>query len=143
MIIPVRCFTCGRILGDKYVFYKKELENEQEIMINLANMIIDLYMSESCLLRSEKLTLKRGEDNCEIQILMSKNYILKTLETCSKSGFEIIQALPSSSIEKKILLKALNRLTKKPDYNIKEIRRKINKNDKISCFISTSSFKIF
>ena len=46
---------------------------------------------------SEKLTLKRGEDNCEIQILMSKNYILKTLETCSKSGFEIIQALPSSS----------------------------------------------
>ncbi|MDA9726889.1 acyl-CoA dehydrogenase family protein [Bacteroidota bacterium] len=113
------------LLGKCSQVYKKELENEQEIMINLANMIIDLYMSESCLLRSEKLTLKRGEDNCEIQILMSKNYILKTLETCSKSGFEIIQALPSSSIEKKILLKALNRLTKKPDYNIKEIRRKI------------------
>jgi len=113
------------LLGKCSQVYKKELENEQEIMINLANIIIDLYMSESCLLRSEKLTLKRGEDNCEIQILMSKNYILKTLETCSKSGFEIIQALPSSSIEKKILLKALNRLTKKPDYNIKEIRRKI------------------
>ena len=113
------------LLGKCSQVYKKELENEQEIMINLANMIIDLYMSESCLLRSEKLALKNGEDNCEIQILMSKNYILKTLETCSKSGFEIIQALPSSSIEKKILLKGLNRLTKKPDYNIKEIRRKI------------------
>ena len=34
---------------------------------------------------------------------MSKNYILKTLETCSKSGFEIIQAVPSSSIEKEVI----------------------------------------
>ena len=79
------------LLGKCSQVYKKELENEQEIMINLANMIIDLYMSESCLLRTEKLELKNGEINCEIQILMSKNYILKTLETCSKSGFEIIQ----------------------------------------------------
>ena len=94
-------------------------------MLNLADMIIDLYMSESSLLRAKKLALKNGEENCEIQILMSKNYILKTLETCSKSGFEIIQSLPISSLEKKVLLKGLNRYTKKPNYNIKEMRRKI------------------
>jgi len=113
------------LLGKSSQVYKKELENEQEVMLNLANMIIDLYMSESSLLRTEKLALKNGEENCKIQILMTKNYILKTLETCSKSGFEIIQALPLSSLEKKVLIKGLNRYTKKPNYNIKEIRREI------------------
>ena len=26
MIIPIRCFTCGKILGDKWNYYKSELE---------------------------------------------------------------------------------------------------------------------
>jgi DNA-directed RNA polymerase subunit N (RpoN/RPB10) len=26
MIIPVRCFTCGKVLADKYEFYKKKVE---------------------------------------------------------------------------------------------------------------------
>ncbi len=113
------------LLGKCSQVYKKELENEQEIMLNLADMIIDLYMSESSLLRAEKLDLKNKEEDCNIQILMSKNYLFKTLNTCSQAGYEIIQALPLSSLEKKIFIKALNRYTKKPNYNIKEIRRQI------------------
>tara|TARA_B100000886_G_scaffold320631_1_gene262238 strand:+ start:435 stop:662 length:228 start_codon:yes stop_codon:yes gene_type:complete len=26
MIIPVRCFTCGKVLGDKWNFYQKEIQ---------------------------------------------------------------------------------------------------------------------
>ena len=26
MIIPVRCFTCGKVLGDKYDYYKNKVE---------------------------------------------------------------------------------------------------------------------
>lgn len=26
MIIPVRCFTCGKVLADKWEYYKKEVE---------------------------------------------------------------------------------------------------------------------
>lgn len=26
MIIPVRCFTCGKVLGDKYNYYKKKVD---------------------------------------------------------------------------------------------------------------------
>ncbi len=113
------------LLGKCSQIFKKELEHEQEIMLNLADMIIDLYMAESSLLRAEKLILKKKKETCKTQILMSQNYLYKTLNTCSQSGFEIIQALPLSSIERKILLKGLNRFTKKPAYNIKEIRRKI------------------
>ena len=25
MIIPVKCFTCGKVLGDKYRFYVREV----------------------------------------------------------------------------------------------------------------------
>lgn len=25
MIIPIRCYTCGKLLADKYEYYKKEL----------------------------------------------------------------------------------------------------------------------
>lgn len=33
MIIPVRCFTCGKVLADKWLYYEKkciEMEKEQE-----------------------------------------------------------------------------------------------------------------
>ena len=26
MIIPVRCFTCGEVLGDKWNYYQKEIQ---------------------------------------------------------------------------------------------------------------------
>jgi len=25
MIIPIKCYTCGKLLADKYLYYKKEL----------------------------------------------------------------------------------------------------------------------
>lgn len=30
MIIPVRCFTCGKVLGDKWVYYNKKVEELKE-----------------------------------------------------------------------------------------------------------------
>jgi DNA-directed RNA polymerase subunit N (RpoN/RPB10) len=35
MIIPVKCFTCGKVLGDKYRYYvseviKKKMANDQQ-----------------------------------------------------------------------------------------------------------------
>ena len=26
MIIPIKCFTCGKVLADKWLYYKKEVE---------------------------------------------------------------------------------------------------------------------
>jgi DNA-directed RNA polymerase subunit N (RpoN/RPB10) len=37
MIIPIKCFTCGKVLADKYLFYQKEvrkLKIEQNIEQN-------------------------------------------------------------------------------------------------------------
>ena len=37
MIIPVRCFTCGKILGDKWNYYVKEIEKDgkEESVLNV------------------------------------------------------------------------------------------------------------
>ena len=29
MIIPVKCFTCGKVLADKYRFYQKEIKKKK------------------------------------------------------------------------------------------------------------------
>jgi len=29
MIIPIRCYTCGKLLADKYEYYKKELTRKK------------------------------------------------------------------------------------------------------------------
>tara|TARA_B110000285_G_C15000143_1_gene551010 strand:+ start:549 stop:770 length:222 start_codon:yes stop_codon:yes gene_type:complete len=35
MIIPVRCFTCGKVLADKWNFYKNELKQHEDTIINV------------------------------------------------------------------------------------------------------------
>lgn len=30
MIIPVRCFTCGKVLADKWEYYKKKVEETKK-----------------------------------------------------------------------------------------------------------------
>ena len=29
MIIPIRCFTCGKLLADKWTYYQRRLQEEQ------------------------------------------------------------------------------------------------------------------
>lgn len=58
MIIPVRCFTCGKILGDKWNYYKTELEkNKSEDSIINVNTKTAQKTPEGKIL--DKLGLKR------------------------------------------------------------------------------------
>ena len=37
MIIPVKCFTCGKVLGDKYRFYQREvrkMKGQQDMKVD-------------------------------------------------------------------------------------------------------------
>ena len=36
MIIPIRCVTCGKVLADKWYYYKNELgKNKEDTIINI------------------------------------------------------------------------------------------------------------
>ena len=32
MIIPIRCITCGKVIADKYLYYKVEVETKRKEM---------------------------------------------------------------------------------------------------------------
>lgn len=34
MIIPIRCVTCGKVLADKWEFYKKKMQNHKTEQTN-------------------------------------------------------------------------------------------------------------
>ena len=29
MLIPVKCFTCGKVIGDKYMYYKEQVKKRK------------------------------------------------------------------------------------------------------------------
>ncbi len=45
MIIPVKCFTCGMVLADKYLYYCKEVKKIK--LQNEMPLEEDIYLDES------------------------------------------------------------------------------------------------
>jgi DNA-directed RNA polymerase subunit N (RpoN/RPB10) len=44
MIIPVKCFTCGKVLANKYRYYEREVRKRN--MANSANVDEVVYLTE-------------------------------------------------------------------------------------------------
>jgi DNA-directed RNA polymerase subunit N (RpoN/RPB10) len=62
MIIPVRCFTCNKVLGDKWNFFKKELKKTEKEENEFT--IEDISIPEN-----EENPLRYFDDNKQKQIL--------------------------------------------------------------------------
>lgn len=46
MMFPVRCFTCGAVIADKYEDYKKKTSNGKEI--NIEKVLDELGVKRYC-----------------------------------------------------------------------------------------------
>mgnify|MGYP001284488727 FL=1 len=112
------------IAGKSAKHYGINIDKEQELLMNLADMVIDVYGAESAILRTEKLTHKNGQEKNKSQINMSKLFLYQAIKNCSRSGEEVILAFAEGD-EKKMLLMGLKRFTKGYDINPKELRRKV------------------
>lgn len=62
MIIPIRCFTCNKVLGDKWNYFKKELEKNDKEENQFT--IEDISIPEN-----EENPLRYFDDNKQKQIL--------------------------------------------------------------------------
>lgn len=101
-----------------------KLDDEQEILMNIADMMIEIYAAESTLLRTEKLVGIRGEDACEEQIQMAQLYLYMAVDKINSSGKEAIVSFAKGD-EQRVMLMGLKRFTKMDLYNLKELRRSI------------------
>lgn len=104
--------------------FMMKLSDEQEILMNLADMLIEGYVAESVLLRVEKLISQRGEKACEIQKEMAIIYLHYAIEKAASAGRSAISSFAEGD-ELRLMLMGLKRFTKIDPYNLKEARRKV------------------
>ncbi len=101
-----------------------ELAKEQEVLMNIADMLIDVYVAESLQLRVEKLVGIKGEAACAEQIEIMKVFINDAADRINKNGKDAISSFAQGD-ELRMMLMGLKRFTKTEIYNVKEGRRKI------------------
>ena len=102
--------------------FAKGLISEQEVMNNIANMMMEIYLSESMALRIEKLETIRGEvsvyrDILDVNIRETANLVRKEA-TDAICSFASGESLPS-------LVRAAEELTRVSLINSKDARRRI------------------
>jgi alkylation response protein AidB-like acyl-CoA dehydrogenase len=104
--------------------FMMKLSDEQEVLMNLADMMIEVYVAESLLLRVEKLIGLRGEQACEIQKEMVMIYLHGAVEKSASAAKQAIYAFAEGD-ELRLMLLGVKRFTKIDPYNLKESRRKV------------------
>jgi hypothetical protein len=101
-----------------------QLSKEQEVLMNIADMIIDLYVAESTLLRVEKLVGMKGEAACGLQLDMLRTYLFDVADRINKAGKDAICSFAEGD-ELRLMLMGIKRFTKVEPYNTKMSRQRI------------------
>ena len=101
-----------------------KIEDEQEILMNIADMAINVFAAESALLHTIQLTDKLGAAAVDIYIDMMKTFLYDTADTIHKHAKDAVNAFAEGDEQRMILL-GLKRFTKTESFNTKAARRKI------------------
>lgn len=101
-----------------------KIENEQEVLMNLADMAIEIFNAESVLLRVMKMTEQQGETAVQIYHDIMRTYLYDAADKVNKSGKDAINAFAEGD-EQRMILMGLKRFTKAEPFNSKDARRRI------------------
>jgi len=102
------------------------LQQEQEIVMNIADMVGTVYIAESTLLRVEKLIHQKGEQEVEGQLELARIYVQQAVDKIYMAGKEALNSFAVGD-ELQMLLAGLRRFTKVEPFNIKEARQRVAK----------------
>jgi alkylation response protein AidB-like acyl-CoA dehydrogenase len=102
-----------------------ELEQHQQLLNAAANILIEIYMAESGILRTEKNVKRSGADSQKEQIAMAQLYLYNAVEIINKNAKEGIISFAEGD-EQRMMLMGLKRFTKYANYpNVIELRNTI------------------
>ncbi|MBO3698749.1 acyl-CoA dehydrogenase family protein [Roseivirga sp. E12] len=110
--------------GKAAMALQDRIEDEQEVMMNLADILIEIYAVESAMLRTEKLISMRGEEACADYIAMTQIYMAQAVDRVNAAAKEAIASFTKGD-EQKVMLMGLKRFTKMDLVNTKELRRQV------------------
>jgi alkylation response protein AidB-like acyl-CoA dehydrogenase len=104
--------------------FKRQLGEEEEILMNISDMIMSVYVFESTLLRVEKLEKEGFKKDIEIYRDILDVLTRDTLQKTYSNAFDAIGSFAKGE-QKDALSNALRTLTKADPTNVKESRRRI------------------
>jgi alkylation response protein AidB-like acyl-CoA dehydrogenase len=99
------------VAGGAVQKFGPELETQQQLVLAAADILIEIYMAESGLLRTEKLVNKLGAENCQAQIAMTQLYLYQAVDKIYTKGKEGIVSFETGD-EQRMMLMGLRRFTK-------------------------------
>ena len=99
------------VAGGAIQKFGTDLEAHQQLLMAAADMLIEIYMAESTVLRTEKLAKKLGETNVQEQIAMARLYLYQAVDIVTQKGKEGIVSFAEGD-EQRMMLMGLRRFTK-------------------------------
>lgn len=91
--------------------YGPQLEEHQQLLMAASNILIEIYMAESAILRTEKNAKRFGEDSQKHQIAMAQLYLYNAVDIVLKNAKEGIVSFAEGD-EQRMMLMGLKRFTK-------------------------------
>jgi alkylation response protein AidB-like acyl-CoA dehydrogenase len=101
-----------------------QLDKEQEILMNIADMAIEVFHAESALLRVMKLANSKGATAVSLQTDMMRTYLYDAADRINKAGKDALNSFADGD-ELRMMHIGLKRFTKVEPFNTKDARRRI------------------
>ena len=112
------------IAGSAVQKFMQKLADEQEIIMNVTDMLIEVFTSESAILRTLKLSIMKSEAEVLPYVKMAQVYVSDSMERINLYGKHAITAFGEGD-ELKMLMLGLKRYTKLEPVNTTKLRRDI------------------
>lgn len=106
--------------------YMQKIENEQEILVNLADMVAEVYNMEAAVLRTEKAIDKTGKEKNAQKLLYTEVYVQEAFNRMEADAKETLIAVEEGDTLR-MMLSALRKLARCTPKNVITKKREIAK----------------
>ena len=104
--------------------FREKLADEQELIAALANMVMEIYAMESCLLRAQKAAATKGEANSSVMIDAARVFITEAAERVEHEAKRAIAAVHEGDMLT-TQMAVLKRFGKRPAVDTIALRRHV------------------
>lgn len=104
--------------------YMMTLADQQEVLIGIADIVIDIFAMESAVLRAQKMAATKGEESSARYIDIARVFCNDAIERVEKNAKNTLAAMAEGD-ELRTLLAALRRFTKHTPINTVAVRQRI------------------
>lgn len=112
------------VAGAAAQHFTTKLEKEQMVLMEIADMLIEVFAAESAILRTQKVAATKGEEAAAYFKDMAQTYLSDCLERVNAYGRHAVYAFAEGDMERMMLM-GLKRFTKFAPVNTTAARKRI------------------